>query len=344
MNHPAGRVLTLLELLQSGGLRTAPELADRLGVDVRTVRRYVDHLLDLDIPVESVRGRYGGYRLARGFRLPPLMLGDDEALAVLLGLLAGRRSGLTTALGPAGETAAAKIRRVLPARLADRLQGVLDSIAFTGGPAPGQDAALDARDTTDATDATVLLTVADAVAEHRPIAVGYTDRDGVRSERTLHPHAIVSHRDRWYLRALDPAVGQELTFRLDRIGSARTAPGSFEPPARDEKPEQALLTGFATANYRYEVTLHVQGTVEQIRRRFPASVATIQPLDGDGDRDGEAGPEWHRLDIRAERLDWLPPTLAALDLPFEIQRPDELRDRVLALAERLASRARGEPE
>ena len=97
MPRPTGRVLTLLELLQSGGTRTVAELADRLGVEGRTVRRYVDHLIDLDVPVESVRGRYGGYRLAPGYRLPPLMLSDDEALAVLLGLVAGRRAGLTTA-------------------------------------------------------------------------------------------------------------------------------------------------------------------------------------------------------------------------------------------------------
>src|SRR6266699_593142 len=110
MGRPIARVLTLLELLQSGGVRTVAELADRHGVDGRTVRRYVDHLLDLDVPVESVRGRYGGYRLAPGYRMPPLMLSDEEALAVLLGLVAGRRSGLMTlsadiGAGTASETA-----------------------------------------------------------------------------------------------------------------------------------------------------------------------------------------------------------------------------------------------
>ena len=117
MPRPTARVLTLLELLQSGGIRTVTELADRLGVDERTVRRYANHLLDLDVPVESVRGRHGGYRLAPGYRMPPLMLSDDEALAVLLGLVAGRRAGLRTATSTASETAAAKIRRVLPERL-----------------------------------------------------------------------------------------------------------------------------------------------------------------------------------------------------------------------------------
>ncbi len=132
--RPAARVLTLLELLQSGGTRTVSELADRLGVDGRTVRRYVEQLIDLDVPVESVRGRYGGYRLGPGYRVPPLMFGDEEALAVLLGLVAGRRAGLTTAQRTANETAAAKIRRVLPRHLARRLDTLLESLSFTEGP------------------------------------------------------------------------------------------------------------------------------------------------------------------------------------------------------------------
>src|SRR3954451_9493792 len=105
MPRPTGRVLTLLELLQSGGPRTVAELAGRLGVEGRTVRRYVDQLIDLDMPVESVRGRYGGDRLAPRDPLAPPMLSDDEALAVLLGLVAGRRAGLTTTQHTASETA-----------------------------------------------------------------------------------------------------------------------------------------------------------------------------------------------------------------------------------------------
>src|SRR3954471_2099178 len=128
MSRPAGRLLALLELLQRGGTRTVAELAGRLGVDERTVRRYVGQLVELDVPVESVRGRYGGYRLAPGYRLPPLMLTDDEALAVLLGLVAGRRAGLTTQR-TASDTASAKIRRVLPKHIARRLDTLLESLA-----------------------------------------------------------------------------------------------------------------------------------------------------------------------------------------------------------------------
>ncbi|MEV6021986.1 YafY family protein [Streptomyces sp. NPDC052036] len=327
MSRPTGRVLTLLELLQSGGVRTVAELADRLGVDGRTVRRYVDQLIDLDVPVEAVRGRYGGYRLAPGHRLPPLMLSDDEALAALLGLVAGRRTGLMTTSDTASETAAAKIRRVLPERLARRLDTVLESLAFTAPP--GEFANPDAE---------VLLTVADAVRHRRPVSIRYTDRDGRHSERQLHAYGIVAHSGRWYVTGTDPGIGEDRTFRLDRIASARILPGSFEAPAGLE-PAQRLLAGFATAEYRYAVTLRIQGTVDQIRARLPAGVASLEEPAPTAGAD-PATERWLRVELRAESLDWLPPVLASLDRPFVIERPDELRDLVIAFADRLASCAR----
>ncbi|MFG1959224.1 helix-turn-helix transcriptional regulator [Nonomuraea sp. NPDC049028] len=339
MSRPTGRVLTLLELLQSGGTRTMAELADRLGVDGRTVRRYVDQLIDLGIPIEAVRGRYGGYRLGRGYRLPPLMLNDDEALAVLLGLIAGRRTGLATAAGTASETAAAKIRRVLPERLTRGLDTVLESLAFTkpsGEPVTP--------------DAETLLTIADAVRHHRPVSIRYTDRDGRRSDRTLHPYGIVNHSGRWYVTGADPSIGENRTFRLDRVTDARTLPGSFEVPAGPD-PAQRVLSGFATASYRYEVTLRIHGTVEQIRARLPASLASVAEIAATTGQavvaetsptagQDPAAERWLRVELRAERLDWLPALLAALDRPFVIERPGELRDLVVALADRLASHAR----
>ncbi|MFE4964431.1 helix-turn-helix transcriptional regulator [Streptomyces sp. NPDC056660] len=327
MPRPTGRVLTLLELLQSGGIRTAAELADRLGVDGRTVRRYVDHLIDLDVPVESVRGRYGGYRLAPGYRLPPLMLSDDEALAVLLGLVAGRRTGLTTAERTASETVSAKIRRVLPKHVAHRLDALLESLAFTDQP--GEFATPDAG---------VLLTIADAVRHRRPVSIRYTDRDDRHSQRTLHAYGIVAHSGRWYVTGTDPEIGEARTFRLDRIADARTLPGSFEAPVGPD-PAQRLLSGFATAEYRHEVTLRIHGTVEQIRAHLPASVASLEEYAPTAEKD-RATERWLRVELRAERLDWLPPVLAALDRPFVIERPDGLRDLVIALADRLASYAR----
>jgi predicted DNA-binding transcriptional regulator YafY len=324
MARPTARVLTLLELLQSGGILTMAQLADRLGVDPRTVRRYVDHLISLDVPVESVRGRYGGYRLAAGYRLPPLMLSDDEALAVLLGLVAGRRAGLATTagMGAASEVAAAKVRRVLPSRIADRLDAVLESLAFTAEP-----------DDVPTPQTGVLLTVADAVRHHRPISIQYTSGGGRRSVRTLHPFGLVNHSGRWYVTGADPELGEDRTFRLDRVADARSLPGSFEPPAELE-PGERLLTSMAQAQYHHAVTLRIQGTLTQIRKRLPASVAEVREYEE---------PGWQSVKIRAESLDWLPAVLAALDLPFVIDRPDELRDRVVALADRLAASGRQLP-
>jgi len=327
MPRPTGRVLTLLELLQSGGTRTVAELADRLGVEGRTVRRYVDQLIDLDVPVESVRGRYGGYRLAPGYRLPPLMLSDDEALAVLVGLVAGRRAGLTTTERTANETASAKIRRVLPKHIARRLDTLLQALAFTDQPGEW-----------DHPDAGLLLTIADAVRHRRPVSIRYTDRDGRRSERTLHAYGIVAHAGRWYVTGKDVKVGEDRTFRLDRIAAAKALPGSFEAPV-GPGPAQRVLSGFATAEYRHEVTLRIHGTVEQIRAHLPASVASLEEHEPAAGQD-PAAEHWLRVELRAQQLDWLPRILASLDRPFVIERPDELRDLVIALADRLTSYAR----
>jgi predicted DNA-binding transcriptional regulator YafY len=334
MARPTARVMALLELLQSGGIRTVAELAGRLDVDERTVRRYVGHLIDLDVPVESVRGRYGGYRLGPGYRLPPLMLTDDEALAVLFGLAAGRRAGLLAGTDTASETAAAKIRRVLPERLARRLDALLGSLAFTASPAdPPAGAA--------AADSAVLLSIADAVRHHRPVSIRYTGGDGRRSERILHPYGLVVHSGRWYVTGTDPGIGEDRTFRLDRIADARTLTGSFEPPAGVD-PAQRVLSGLAKAPYRHSVSLRIQGTAEQIRARLPASVATLEELPLPSGTQARARP-WFRAELRVEQLDWLPPVLASLDRPFVIEQPNELRGLVIALAGRLTASARTSP-
>jgi predicted DNA-binding transcriptional regulator YafY len=254
------------------------------------------------------------------------MLSDDEALAVLLGLAAGRRTGLVTTTGTASETAAAKIRRVLPGRLARRLDAVLGSLAFTAPP--GQ---------APAPDTAVLLSIADAVRHHRPVSIRHTAADGTRSERTLHPYGLVAHSGRWYVTGADPGIGQDRTFRLDRIADTRTLPGSFEPPAGFD-PADRVLSGLAKTPYRHEVTLSIQGTIEQIRARLPASVATVEELPSAGGPDPQT-ERWFRVELHAERLDWLPPLLASLDRPFVIERPDELRGLTTALASRLATSA-----
>jgi predicted DNA-binding transcriptional regulator YafY len=247
------------------------------------------------------------------------MLSDDEALAVLLGLVAGRRAGLTTAELTASETASAKIRRVLPKHVARRLDTLLDALAFTDQPGEF-----------DTPDAGVLLTIADAVRHHRPVSIRYTGRDGRRSERTLHAYGIVAHAGRWYVTGEDAGLGEDRTFRLDRIADARTLPGSFEAPSGPD-PAERLVSGFATAEYRHEVTLRIDATVEQVRAHLPASVAHVT---------ADESERRLRVELRVERLDWLPGVLAALGRPFVIERPSELRDLVVALADQLTACAR----
>ena len=228
-------------------------------------------------------------------------------------------AGGATATGTASDTAAAKIRRVLPSRIAEQLDAVLGSLAFTAEPGD-----------VPAPQTGVLLTIADAIRRHAPISIQYSAGDGRRSIRTLHPYGMVNHSGRWYVTGADPEISEDRTFRLDRIADARTLPGAFEPPAGLD-PAERVLTSMARAPYRHEVTLRIQGTIEQIRKRLPASVAEMQKHEDE---------DWQRVEIRTESLDWLPGVLATLDLPFVIERPDELRDRVVALADRLAASGR----
>ena len=156
----------------------------------------------------------------------------------------------------------------------------------------------------------------------------YVAGDGRRSERMVHPYGLVAHAGRWYVSGLDVGRGEERTFRVDRIADPRPLPGAFRPPSGYD-PADHVLSGLARTPYRHEVSLRIEATVEQIRARLPASVATIEELP-----DG-----WHRVGLRAERLDWVPGVLALLDRPFVIERPDELRDLVRELAGRLVRSA-----
>lgn len=316
MTRPIARVLALLEILQRGGTRTVAELAELLDVDERTVRRYVEHLLDLDVPVRSVRGRYGGYRLSPGYRMPPLMLTGEEALAVQLGLVAGRRAGLITTSVAAAESAAAKVRRVLPEAIGRRLDALLEVTDFTAPARPALTA-----------EAEVLLTVAEAARDRRPVEIAYTAGHGRASERVVHPYGVVAHSGRWYVTGFDSASGQVRTFRADRITTVEAGTGTFDVPTGFD-PAQHVLTAIAEAPHRYQVSVRIRSTPEHIRSVFPPAIASLS----------DDGP-WVRARIRAQRLEWIPPLLAALDRPFVIEHPGELRDLVRALATRLAEHA-----
>lgn len=319
MTRPTTRVLALLEVLQAGGMHTVSDLASRFAVDERTIRRYVAHLAELGIPVETVRGRYGGVRLVPGRRIPPLMLTDEEALAVTQGLLVSRWSGTTPTSVHAVESAAAKLRRVLPAALSSRLEAVLHAARSTADPAPS---------TTPGT--TTVLTVAEAARDRRAVVLDYVDHRGRPSRRTVHPYGIVAHSGRWYLTGADAATGAVRTFRADRVTAVERLSETFTAPTGVDGPA-AVVAAIATAPRRHLVHVVVEGTSEQVRQSLPPTLATVD--------DGPADPGRVRVTIRAERLDWVPALLASMDLPFHVESPDELRPLLQALAQRLVTAA-----
>lgn len=303
----------MLELLQADQRMRGGELARRLGVDERTVRRYAARLDDLGVPVTAERGRHGGYRLMPGYKLPPLMLTDDEAAAVVLGLLAARRTGLT---GTATESALAKVQRVLPAALRDRVQALRDTLGFT---APARAGA--------APDTAAVLTLAAAARERRRVRMWYRSWRGEDTERDLDAYGLVFHSGRWYVTGHDHRSGEVRTFRVGRVVSAEPGDARYEVPG-DADPVRDVTLSLARVPYAHEVEVLLDTGLDEARRRVPPSVATLAETGGGV-----------LLTARAERLDGMARMLAGLGFPFTVRRPDELRGHVRDLARTLAEQA-----
>ena len=320
VTKPTARVLALLEILQFGDTWTVRELADRLEVDERTLRRYVTHLTDLDVPVRSLRGRYGGYRLAPGFRLPPLMFTDDEAVAVLFGLITARRTAPATVPAASSDSALAKLRRVSPEPLGRRLDALLAAADFTA-PATGSAG----HTGIDSAAAQSLLLFAEAAGTGQPVALDYSDRHGRDSNRVVHPYGLVVHSGRWYVVAADPTDGRVRNFRLDRITAPTLRQGTFEVPAGFDAGRH-VVDNLIDAPRRFTVSVCVHASAEQVRARIPSGLALVEEADR---------PGWVRMRVHAERLDWIPALLAGLDHPFIVEEPAALRDRVRTLARQL---------
>ncbi|WP_405577993.1 helix-turn-helix transcriptional regulator [Streptomyces sp. NBC_01190] len=331
MARPTARVLALLELLQAGGTRTVVDLAERLGVDQRTVRRYVEQLREMDIPVDGVRGRYGGYRLARHYRMPPLMLTDEEGLAVVWALLVNHhaRSGPATPL--ALETATAKVRRVLPATLARRIDAVLQTVDFTGGQRPG----VEDHDTGprhgDDKGAQTLLGLAEAARDQHPVAFEYRTRQGHTATRHVQPHGVVAHRNLLYLTGFDVDRQALRTYRLDRMADLRPLPGTFAAPTNID-PAALIFGPLSAAPSRHDVSFLIRADPAHVRRWIPETLASVTPASAP---DSAEGQDWLEVFLRAEHLEWVAGTLAMLDRPFIIQQPEALKAVVLALGRRL---------
>jgi predicted DNA-binding transcriptional regulator YafY len=316
MSRPATRVLAMLEVLQARGLVGGPELAARLEVDARTVRRYAERLQELGIPVESVRGRHGGYRLRPGYKLPPLMLDDDEATVVVLGLLAARQAGLATA-APAVDGALEKIDRVLPTALRDRVVALQDALGFTRA----------ARG--DAAPATsTVLALAGAVGSGERLHIRYASFDGRESERDIDPYGLVVHGERWYLAALDQRSQEVRTFRVDRVLATAATRERATPPPPGFDAVAHVQRSLARTPWNWEVEVELAATAAEVRARVPATVAELEPA-----------PGGVLMRMRAERLDGAAQMLAGLPWRVTVRRPPGLRDELRALARRLVEDA-----
>lgn len=316
MLTPTARLLELLELLQAQPLITGREIADRLDIDARTVRRYVEALQRLGIPVEGQRGVGGGYRIKPGYRLPPLMLTDDEAVAVALGVQAAGRLGLS-GTPDAVEGALGKIHRVLPdmlRRQVEALEATLDYTARTtkGAPVAG---------------GTVLL-LADAIRRRRRLRMTYRAFSGDETRRELSPHGLVVHAGRWYLSAHDHLRDDLRTFRVDRMQRLRVISEPSVPAPDGFDAVGHVTTSLARVPWRFEVEVLLELPVDEAARRVPVTLAEL------ADEDGATV-----LRMRVGSLDWAATMLAGLGCGFAIREPDELRESVRRLGERLVASA-----
>ena len=260
MGDASGRLLRLLGLLQTRRTWSGAELAERLGVTDRTLRRDVERLRALDYPVESGTGTAGGYRLAAGRNLPPLQLDDDEALAVAIAL-ATAAGDAVAGIEESALRALTKLSQVLPARLRPRLgalTGTTAAVAPRGAPRVDPD---------------VLGMLAACCRDDEVLAFDYRDRTGGASPRRVEPHHLVVHGGRWYLVAFDPDRADWRSFRVDRMAELRPTRRSFARralPAPD--PATHLVRSFATATYRHAARLSVGLSAEAVRAGLYAAV------------------------------------------------------------------------
>lgn len=315
MSYPLTRVLALLELLQTQPGLTGAQLADRLGTDVRTVRRYAARLRELGLPVESDRGRFGGYRLARGYRMPPLMLTNAEALVIMLGLLAGDRLGMNTT-APAGAGALAKIERVLPDPLRAPLAAMRDTLSFTTDTVLAQ-----------APETGVLLTLAQACHSGHTVGLRYRSWHREHTEREVDPYGVVFHSGCWYLVGHDHLRDGLRTFRIDRIVSATPGAATFTAPEGFD-PVTHLTASLARTPAPWQIEVLIEGPLDEIARRLPRTIVTLT-----------ATPTGVLMRAQAARLDSVARLLASLEWPFTVHSPDQLRHSLKDLARQLTAAA-----
>lgn len=310
MLDTSARLLRLLALLQVRPDWTGTELAARLEVTVRTLRRDVQRLRDLDYPVHSVPGVAGGYRLGSGAALPPLLLDDDEAIAVVVSMRSAA-SHTVAGLSEASVSALAKLDQVVPARLRERTSALQHATVALTGPGP-------------VVDPSLLTTMAAACRWHQRLRLRYRDRAGTATTRVVEPHRLVSAGYRWYLMAFDVERAGWRTFRADRISAADPAGGRFVP-ADPPDPAKFVASAVTTAPYRYQARVLVHAPAQDLADRVSPTVGIITD-DGTGRC---------LLTTGSDSLEGLTFHLAALGADFTVLGPPELIEHIGAVAARL---------
>jgi predicted DNA-binding transcriptional regulator YafY len=337
MANTSARMLRLLSLLQTHRYWPGAELADRLEVSPRTLRRDVDRLRELGYPVDAARGVAGGYQLQAGAAVPPLLLDDEEAVAIAVGLRTAA-AGAVAGFEETSVRALAKVIQLLPPRLRRRIDALRAMTApgvFGGGPA---------------LDATVLTTIAMACRGEERLRFDYTPREGDAAARHVEPHRLVSLGRNWYLVAWDLERTDWRSFRVDRLTAPALTGARFRPrdiPGGD--PVAWLRSRMAAIPNRYDVSVILRTPADQVRgvvgqwATVEAIDAAAGPVDGRPAADGPAaavdGAEpveaACRLRMSVDDLSWPVMLLGVIGAPFTVESPPELRERVRATGEAL---------
>ncbi len=306
----------MLELLQARGRMGGPELARRLEVGERTVRRYVAMLQEMGVPVEAERGRYGAYALRPGFKLPPMMFTDEEALALALGLLSARRLGLSGA-APAVEGALAKLERVMPDALRERVRTFEEAVV----PAVAAPSRLPAGE--------IVVGLSAAVRGRRRVRMRYRSGLSEETERDVDPYAVVQGEVYWYALGYCHLRDGRRLFRLDRVLAVEPLAETFERPPGLDTPERVLESLADMREDRWSVEVLLEATAkEEAREQLPTMGISLEEV-----------PGGVLMRTSTSDLGWMSRVLAGLSFTFVVRRPPELRETLRRHAEEVAALA-----
>ena len=315
---PTARALLALELVQNSPGITADRLGDKLGVSERAARRYIGILREAGIPIESSRGRYGGYRIGRGLRLPPLMFSATEALGLVMAVLDGHHDA-SDPTAPVG-SALGKIVRALPEPVAAQAEAVRQ----TAAPAPDRAAARPDPGTTSA--------LVQACSDCRRVRIGYRSEAGTEWDMEVDPWAVVVRHGRWYLLCRSLKADARRAYRIDRVTRVVLLDDTFLPPT-DLDPV-SMLEDHLAVGWEFEVDVVIEAPAEDAMRWIPRTAGRLEPLD--------AGTS--RLLGSTSNPTWYVGQLAGIPVPYRIVQCTELRDAVRVLGRRLlAASETGDP-